>query len=46
MEMEVKLAMPTTDKSMPPVIMHSMTPRLIRPNSGNWAPMVWKETTV
>jgi hypothetical protein len=40
--MEVRFAVPTTDKSMPPVIMHSITPRLIIPNSGNCAAIVWK----
>jgi hypothetical protein len=38
--MEVRLAVPTTDKSIPPVIMQSMTPKLMIPNSGNWAAIV------
>jgi len=41
-----KLATPTTERSMPPVIMHSITPSAIRPNSGNCAPIVWNEMAV
>ena len=35
-QIEVTFAMATTDRSMPAVNMVNMTPRLIRPNSGNW----------
>lgn len=35
-QIEVTLAMATTDRSMPAVNMVNMTPRLMRPNSGNW----------
>ena len=32
----VMLAIATTERSMPPMIMVSMTPSAISPNSGNW----------
>ena len=35
-QIEVTLAMDTADRSMPPVNIVSMTPRAMRPNSGNW----------
>ena len=38
-QMPVTLAMATTDRSMPAVNMVNMTPRLMRPNSGNWTAM-------
>ena len=40
--MLVRLATPTLERSMPPVIMHSIAPRAITPNSGNLPAMVWK----
>ena len=46
MVIEVTLATPTEDRSMPPVIMHSMPPRAMMPNSGNWLAMVVKLMTV
>ena len=45
-QMETRLATPTVDRSMPPVIMHTMMPRDMRPNSGNWEAMVWKLMSV
>ena len=38
-QIDVTLAMATADRSMPAVNMVNMTPRLIRPNSGNWTAM-------
>jgi len=37
---DVRFATPTTERSMPPVIMHTMMPSAISPNSGNCANIV------
>ena len=39
---EAILAVPTTERSIPPVIMHNIPPRAIRPYSGNCPAMVRK----
>ena len=45
MVMEVILATPTVERSMPLEIIQTITPSDMRPNSGNCANMVWKLTT-
>ncbi len=35
-KMPARLAMPTTERSIPPVIIASMTPSVRMPSSGNW----------